>query len=384
MNRNILALDFYGRGITATLAVIDEKTDTLRIRKIQRKTCAAFCDGFVRDLSAAKEALAQLMEEMGSYASNPPTVVVGLHGNFLSYQHRTGFTTVASRGRIIREADIEEVIHNSIPSTLTQTQEVFDILPLSYVVDGNVGIEDPNGMSGFTLEVETFLSVALSSHLNNLNAVLSACECSDYQLLATSVAVGETVLLPNEKKGNCLILDIGETSSSALFYQQGCLMAGWELDTGMDFLVKQAADLLLNDEDTTRQVLLANPPGTDKYTDGLWEDAGEILLSKIKAELLQSLTFVQHPLTQVILCGSGANAALLKLAKTIFEVRKARVAVFDNLIADCDTNTPQYTGVLSLIFHALERERNELGSSPIEEEGLFGKVLSKFGLGGLF
>ena len=210
MNRNILALDFYGRGITAALAVIDEKTDTLRIRKIQRKTCAAFSDGFVRDMTAAKQALAQLMEDIGSYASNPPTIVVGVHGNFLSYKHRTGFTTVASRGRVIREADIEEVIQNSIPSTLAETQEVFDILPLSYVVDGNVGIEDPNGMNGFTLEVETFLSVALSSHLNNLNNVLSACECGDSLLLATSVAVGETVLLPNEKKGNCLILDIGE------------------------------------------------------------------------------------------------------------------------------------------------------------------------------
>ncbi len=384
MNRNILALDFYGHGITATLAVIDEKTDTLRIRKIQRKTCAAFFDGFVRDMSAAKQALAQLVEDIGSYASNPPTVIVGLHGNFLSYQHRTGFTTVASRGKIIRETDIEEVIHNSIPTTLAETQEVFDILPLSYVVDGNVGIEDPNGMSGFTLEVETFLSVALSSHLNNLNNVLSACECGDALLLATSVAIGETVLLPNEKKGNCLILDIGETSSSALFYQQGCLMAGWELNTGLDFLVKQAADLLLNDEDTTRQVLLTNPPGTDKYTDGLWEDAGEILLSKIKAELLQSLPFVQHYPTQLILCGTGANALLLKLAKTIFEVRKARMAVFDDLIADCETNTPQYTGVLALVFHALERERNELGSSQTQEEGLFDKVLSKFGLGGLF
>ena len=60
------------------------------------------------------------------------------------------------------------------------------------------------------------------------------------------------------------------------------------------------------------------------------------------------------------------------------------MAVFDDLIADCETNTPEYTGVLALIFHALERERNELGSSQTQEEGLFDKVLSKFGLGGLF
>lgn len=383
MSRTILSLDFYGNGITAALAAIDEKTDTLRIRKILRRECASFANGFVRNMEGAKRDLSQLLNEILSHTDNAPTVVVGVRGNFLSFQHRTGFATVTSRGRIIREPDIEEVINNSIPATLinNETQEVLDILPLSYAVDGNVGIMDPNGMQGFTLEVETFLSIALSSHLANLNTVLSACECGDYQLLATSVAMGETLLNASERKANCLLLDIGETSTSALFYQQSSLMNGWELNDGMNTLVKQAADFLLNDEETTRKVLQDNPPGTDKYTDSLWEDAGEVLLQKIKSELLQSLPFIQHYPTHLVLCGYGANKLLLKLAKEIFEMRKTRIAGFDDLIADCDTNLPQYDGVLSLTFHALDREKNELGVSQVQEQGIFDKVLSKFGLG---
>lgn len=382
MTRDILALDFYGRGITAGLALIDEKTDTLRIRKILRHETTAFSNGFVRNMEEAKRDLAQLLNEIFSYTDNTPTVVVGVRGNFLSFLHRAGFSTVTSRGRVIRGPDIEEVINNSIPASLdNETQEVLDILPLSYAVDGNVGIMDPNGMRGFTLEVETFVSIALSSHLANLNDVLTACECGNYQWLATSVAMGETLLNDSERKANCLLLDIGEVSTSALFYQQGSLMDGWELNDGMDTLIKQAADLLLNDEETTRKVLLDNPPGTDKYTDSLWEDAGEILLQKIKAQLLQSVPFVQHYPTHLVLCGYGANKLMLKLSKELFEMRKARIATFDDLIADCDVNLPQYDGVLSLIFHALEREKSELGVAQVQEPGLFDKVLSKFGFG---
>ena len=382
MTRDILALDFYGRGITAALALIDEKTDTLRIHKILRQECSAFSNAFVRNMEGAKQELSQLLNNILSYTTNTPTVIVGVRGSFLSFLHRAGFATVTSRGRIIREADIEEVIHNSIPSTVnSEMQEVLDILPLSYAVDGNTGIMDPNGMRGFTLEVETFLSIALSSHLANLNTILTACECGNYQWLATSVAMGETLLNASERKANCLLLDIGQASSSALFYQQGSLMEGWELNDGMDTLVKEAADLLLNDEDTTRKVLADNPPGTDQYTDSLWEDAGEILLQKIKTQLLQAVPFVQHYPTHLVLCGYGANKLMLKLAKEIFEMRKTRIATFDDLIADCEANLPEYDGALSLIFHALEREKSELGVAQVEEPGLFDKVLSKLGLG---
>ena len=386
MSRTILSLDFYGKGITAALATIDEKTDTLRIRTILRNEGTAFSDGFVRDMEKAKQELTHILNKILCLTDALPTVVVGVRGTFLSFQHRTGFATVTSRGRVIREPDIDEVIKNSIPANLSEseTQEVLDILPLSYAVDGNIGIKDPNGMSGFTLEAETFLSLALISHLNNLNTILSACECGDYQILASSVALGETVLSAAEHKASTLLLDVGQTSTSALFYQQGILMDGWELNVGMDSLVAHVANLLQNDVDTTRQVLQENPPGTDEYTDELWEDAGEIMFEKIKKELLQSLPFIQHFPTHLVLCGYGANKFLLELAKSIFEMRKARIAVFDDLIADCDTNRPEYDGALSLIFHALEREKNELGVAQVQEQGLFDKVLSKFGLGSLF
>ena len=79
------------------------------------------------------------------------------------------------------------------------------------MIDGNTGILDPKGMAGFTLEIGTFLSYALVTHLNNLNNVLSACNCPEYALLPSSVALGETLLTEGEKRSGALLLDLGRS-----------------------------------------------------------------------------------------------------------------------------------------------------------------------------
>lgn len=384
MNRNILSLDFYGTEITAALAAVDEETDTLRIRHALRRSCRAFSGAFVRDMQGAQEELSKIFAEVSEYVTFNPSVVVGLRGNFLSFKRASGFKSVDSRNRIIGEREIDEATHNSIPSNLSETLEVVDVLPQSYTIDGNTGIKNPKGMSGFTLEVETFLSCAMVTHLNNLNNVLSSCECNDYQVLPSSVAMAETLLNADEKQAGALLLDLGETSASALMYHKGALVDGWELGWGMNTLTEAVADLLQNDTETARDVLREYEPGSDDIMDEVLEDAAKKLLTDVKKELLQSLLYLKYPSSHLVLCGAGADKTLLKTAKKVFGARKARIASFENLIADCPADHPAYSGALALIRHALDRERSQLGVAKAKEPGLLDGLLNKLGLNELF
>ena len=311
MNRNILSLDFYGAEITAALAAVDEETDTLRIRHALRRRCRAFSGAFVRDMQGAQEELSKIFAEVSEYVTFNPSVVVGLRGNFLSFKRASGFKSVDSRNRIIGEREIDEATRNSIPSNLSETLEVVDVLPQSYTIDGNTGIKNPKGMSGFTLEVETFLSCAMVTHLNNLNNVLSSCECNDYQVLPSSVAMAETLLNADEKQAGTLLLDLGETSASALMYHKGALVDGWELGWGMNTLTEAVADLLQNDTETAREILREYEPGSDDIMDEVMEDAAKKLLTDVKKELLQSLLYLKYPSSHLVLCGAGADKTLL-------------------------------------------------------------------------
>ena len=384
MNRDILSLDFYGGEITAALAALDDETDTLRIRHMLRRPCRSFAGAFVRDMQGAQEELGKVFAEVSEYVSFDPAVVVGLRGNFLSFKRSSGFKSIESRHRIIGPREMEEAARSSVPLNLSDRLEVVDILPQFYSVEGNIGIKNPQGMTGSLLEVETFLSFAASSHLNNLNQVFNACHCTEYQVLPSSVALGETLLSTEEKQAGALLLDISANLTSGLLYYKGTLMDGWELPFGTDRLLEAASDLLQNDLETTRQTLRGYEPGTDEITDGIIEDAAEKLTSALSKELCQSLPYLQHLPARLVLCGSGANKIVLKSAKQTLGIRKARIGVFDDLISDCQTDNPAYCGALALIRHALDRESKQLGVAKTKEPGLLDGILDKLGLSQLF
>lgn len=384
MSRNILSLDFYGGEITAALAALDAETSTLRLRHVVRRPTKAFSGAFVRDMQAAQDELSALFSEISQYVSIDPSVVIGLRGNFLSFKRASGFNTVDSRSHIIGEREIQSAIKNSIPPNLKDTMEVVDVLAQSYTIDGNTGIKNPKGMAGFTLEVETFLSYALVTHLNNLNNVLTACGCNEYQVLPTSIALGETLVRPEEKQAGALVLDIGQKAVSALMYHKGSLVDAWELPFGRDAVAQAVADLLQNDLETARDVLKEYEPGTDDIMDDVLEDASAQLLENIKKELLQSLLFLKYHPSNLVLSGAAADKNLLKTAKKIFGVRKARLGTFDDLPADCPADDSVYCGAVALLTHTLEREQKRLGIAQEKEEGLIDGLLTKLGLDGLF
>ncbi|MBR4592268.1 MAG: hypothetical protein IKO35_03580, partial [Elusimicrobiaceae bacterium] len=362
-----------------------EETDSLRLRHALRRPCRCFAGAFVRDMQGAQRELSAVFDEISQYASDSVSVIIGLRGNFLSFKRASGFESVSSRNRIIGTREIEAALHNSIPTSLSDTLEVVDVLAQSYTIDGNIGITDPKGMVGFTLEVETFLSLALATHLKTLQNVLEACGCNEYQILPCIIAQGEMLLTADEKQNGTLLLDIGQTATSAVMYYKGALVEAWEIPLGQDRLAQAVADLLQNDLETAQEVLKTYEPGSDEIIDEVLEDANTKMLQAIKKELLQSLIYLQHPSAQLVLCGSAADKPLLKSCKKIFAARKVRLATAEDLMTDCgEADQPVHAGVLALISHALSREQNELGVTQTKESGLLSGLLDKLGLNELF
>ncbi len=384
MTRELLSLDFYGEGITAALACLDEQTGTLRIRHVLRQPSHSFHGGVVRELAGARETLTRVFNNMTQYTRGNPLVIAGVHGNFLSFRHSTGTAYTEARSQLIRESDIRNALDTSIPPHLSEMLEVVDILPLSYSIDDQHGMPNPQGMHGYSLEAETFLTLGVRTHLTNLNQVLEESGCEEYQLFSSVVALGDTLLTPADKGGKTLLLDIGENGTSGVLYHKNSLWEGWELPFGLDKVAEQMADLLQNDLPTVSKLITQYEP--DPIMDEVLEDAAKPLVQQIRKELVQtqSLAYLHHPPTQLVLCGQGANPVLLKLLKDTLGMSKARLGTFDHLIADCEADLPPYAGAMALLEHALTREERQYGAAPVKETGFLGNLLAKFGLNGMF
>ncbi len=385
MTRDLLSLDFYGNEIIAALITQDEETDTLRVRHVLRKPCKAFAGAFVRDKDEAQQELTAVFDEIAEYTDNALSVIIGVRGNFLSFKRASGFESVSTRNRIIGTHEIEAALRNSIPTTLSDSLDVIDVLPQSYTIDGNTGIVNPKGLVGFTLEVETFLSLALATHLQNLTNVFQACECTEFQILPSVIAQGDQLLSAPEKESGALLLDIGQTNSSAVMYHKGALVEAWEIPFGTNRLAKAVADLLQNDEETAQEVLKTYEPGTDEIIDDVLDEANAELLNALKKELLQSLIYLQHPSAQLVLCGAAADKKLLKVCKKVFGARKVRLSTAEDLLTDCGgANVPVYAGAIALTAHSLSREMQESGITQEKPAGLLDGLLDKLGLNELF
>ncbi len=384
MTREFLSLDFYGGYLVAALAVWDEQTQSLRLRHGVNQYSPSFCGALVRDMDGARRELTTVFEEISDYASGQPEVIIGLRGHFLSFKRASGFESISTRNRIIGQHEIQAALNNSVPSRLNPALEVVDILPQSYTIDGNTGIINPRGMAGFTLEAETFLSLALTTHLHTLTRVLNDCGCNEYQVLPSVIAQGETLLGENEKQAGALLLDIGPATSSAVMYYQGALVEAWEISFGQNRLVQALADLLQNDESSAREELKKYEPGSDEMIDEILEEAANGLVTALKKEFLQSLLFIQHPPYHLVLCGTAADKNLLKTCKKVLNVRKARLSAVDDLWADTNAaDSPAYDGALALVSHTLLREHDTWGSVA-KPTGVLSGLLTKLGLNELF
>ena len=384
MSQNFIALDFGSGKITAVLTVYDENTGTCRVRHAAAETCPSVSTCYILDFDKTVRALNRLFAQLNEFISFTPTVVVGLRGDFLSFRRCGGFHPVQSPNQLITDKDVRAVLDKSIPPNLPQTLEVVDLLPQSYTVDGKTGVQNPVGLAGNCLEAETFLSLGLSTHLNNLNRVLAAAGCEDFEAVPTVLALCENLLKPEEKQTNTLLLDIGAANSSAALYHKGMLEDAREITLGADLIVQEVADVLQNDIKATRALLKDYSYGDDEIMDDVLDDAARKLMRKIQAELRQSLPYIKYGSSIAVICGGGADLPVKNAAKSVLEVRRVRLAAHDDLIADSeDLLAPTYTSALSLALYSQKHGgQNMVQSASLRSKaaGLFDRMLAKLGL----
>lgn len=385
MEQHFLALDFGSGQISAVLAVYDEATGTCRVRHALREPCPSISACYILDFDRTVRTLRRVFEQLAAQTDEQiasPTVAVGLRGDFLSFRRSGGFQAVTGKNQIITDKDVRAALDNSVPENLSAALEVVDLLPQGYAADGKTGIQNPVGLAASCLEAETFLSCGLKTHLTNLNRVLAAAGCEDFEAVPAVLALCDTLLKPEEKQAGVLLLDVGAQNSSAALYHKGMLEGAWELPFGADIIAQEAADVLQTDLPEAKNILKNYAYGDDEVLDDLLDEAALKLLKAVKKELVQSLCFVKFPPAQAVLTGGGGGMHVKNAAKTVLGLRRARLAAHDNLIADGeDMLAPAYTSALSLALYSQRHGGHaEAAGSEAKTTGFLDRMLAKLGL----
>ena len=169
-------------------------------------------------------------------------VNVGIAGQHIkSLQHR---------GSMIRQ-DIEmeisqqdiDTLHNSMfKLNMSPGEEIIDVIPQEYIVDGEQGIKQPIGMLGNSLEANFHIIIGQTAAAKNVYKCVRKAELEVVDLFLEPIASAEAVLSEEEKEAGVVLIDIGGGTTDLAIFQDGIIRHTTVIPFGGDVITEDVKE----------------------------------------------------------------------------------------------------------------------------------------------
>jgi len=161
---------------------------------------------------------------------------VSISGNHISSLNSRGLVSVAHPDRVIGADDVSRAVDAAQAVALPAGRDVLHVIPRTYTIDGQEGIRNPVGLSGFRLDVETHVVTAATNVRENLIRCVQKANVEVDDLVLSPLASAEAVLTEQEKNLGVVHVDIGHGTTDIAIYVEGSVwhtrvlpVGGWQL-----------------------------------------------------------------------------------------------------------------------------------------------------------
>ncbi len=169
------------------------------------------------------------------------TAYVGIAGSHITSENSKGFVAISPSHRDIIQNDISRAIEVARAIAIPANREVIHVIPRGYVVDGQEGIKNPIGMSGFRLEVETHIITGAVSSIHNLIKCVHKARVEIEDLVLEPLASSEAVLVDGETDLGVALVDIGGGTTDIAVFSDGAIWQTVVLPIGGNLITSDIA-----------------------------------------------------------------------------------------------------------------------------------------------
>ncbi|MDQ6660757.1 MAG: cell division protein FtsA [Chloroflexota bacterium] len=166
---------------------------------------------------------------------------VGIAGSHIASENSKGFVAISPSHRDIVQNDISRAIEVARAIAIPANREVIHVIPRGYVVDGQEGIKNPIGMSGFRLEVETHIITGSVSSIHNLIKCVHKAQLDIEDLVLEPLASSEAVLADGETDLGVALIDIGGGTTDVAVFSDGAIWHTVVLPVGGNLITSDIA-----------------------------------------------------------------------------------------------------------------------------------------------
>lgn len=165
------------------------------------------------------EAATEKAERMAGLHFNE--VFVGITGDHIRSTNNRAVVAVSSDDREVTSGDVRRVVDASKIINLPSDRQIIHALPRYFTVDGQEGVNDPVGMAGGRLEVDTHIVTGSSSFITNVLKCVRRAGLETLGVVFEPLASSAATLLPEEKQVGVVLLDIGGGTTDIAVYSLG-------------------------------------------------------------------------------------------------------------------------------------------------------------------
>jgi cell division protein FtsA len=337
--------------------------------------------------------LNRVREETGQKIDS---VYVNIGGSHLFSTFSHGTVAISRADQKVSGEDIERVLQAAQTFSLPSNKEILDVFPKEFIVDGEGGIKEAEGMQGVRLEVEVLAVGGFSPYIKNLTQAVLNSDLQILDVIPSPLASATAVLSTRQKELGVAVLDIGAGTSGLAVFEEGDLIHLAIFPIGSANITNDIAIGLKTDIDLAEKIKIEFGScvlqGPDKREKIKTEEEPLIFSKKmltriIEARVSEIFEEVQKELKKiskqgllpagVVLTGGGTKLPkIVELAKKELKLpcRIGRISGFPDLEEDS-----AFSNAWGLVLNglSLEEEKGWLGGSKPLVRGGFGNKIKK-------
>ncbi len=238
----IVGLDI---GTTKIAAIVGRKNEHGKIEILGhgRTESIGVKRGVVSNIENTVNSIKKAVEEASQKAGvNIKYVNVGIAGQHIkSLQHRGGIIR-ENYDNEISKSDVETLLNNMYNLNMSPGEEIIDVIPQEYIVDDEVGIKQPVGMLGNSLEANFHIIIGQTTAAKNIFKCVTKADLEVVDLILEPIASAEAVLSEEEKEAGVVLVDIGGGTTDIAIFQDGIIRHTAVIPFGGDVITEDVKE----------------------------------------------------------------------------------------------------------------------------------------------
>lgn len=332
--------------------------------------------GVVANLTGPSSAINRVLADVERMSGKTiRSATVSINGAQIVSTRVEGLIVVDAGVREINERDLARVEEVALQGRIPANQEVLEVIPLQYILDGQGGIKNPLGMTGSRLEMKAVVVSTLAPNYENLQkAAEAAAETITEQIIPSVIGAGRAVLSERQMENGVAVVDIGAATTGVAIYEEGDLQYVGVVPIGSNHITNDLAVMLAIDtevaEDIKRRFATGNFGASNNPVILRWRGK-ELHFERnqidevVKARLMEIFDLVRKEIRKahyeqrlpegIVLTGGGARMREIdKFVRELLNVSvKVGVPLGMNGVAEV-LRKPEYAAAVGLMHMSAE------------------------------